>query len=98
MDRGFVFMVKAGSFNIRRLVLDKGMSHARSRLRALLHSDSISVLFGAHDALSAKLIEEAQFEGVWATSFGVSLARRCLPDVDLLTMTETLEAAREMVG
>lgn len=69
---------------------------SRTRLRDLLGGDRLGIVGGAHDALSARLVAEAGFDGVWASSFGISLASRCLPDVDLLTMTETLAAARHM--
>jgi phosphoenolpyruvate phosphomutase len=54
------------------------------------------VLAGAHDALSARLIEQAAFDGVWASSFGIALASQCVPDMDLLTMTETLDIVRNI--
>lgn len=70
---------------------------ARKRLRASLLGDRIAVLAGAHDGLSSRLVEEAGFDGVWASSFGISLASRCVADVDLVTMTETVDIVRKMV-
>jgi phosphoenolpyruvate phosphomutase len=69
---------------------------SRERLRRLLEGHRLGTLGGAHDALSARLVEEAGFDGVWASSFGISLATRCLPDVDLLTMSETLATVRNI--
>ena len=51
---------------------------------------------GAHDALSAKLAEEAGFGAIWASGFGIS-AVQALPDANILTLTETLEAVRRIV-
>ncbi len=51
---------------------------------------------GAHDGLSAKLIEEAGFDVVWASGFGIS-ATHAVPDANILTLTETLDAVRRMV-
>ena len=62
-------------------------------LRDLLARPGLVPAVGAHDALSAKLIEAAGFPVVWSASFTVSAAQRAMPDVNLLTMTETLEAA-----
>ena len=62
-------------------------------LRDLLARPGLVPAVGAHDALSAKLIEAAGFPVVWSSSFTVSAAQRAMPDVNLLTMTETLEAA-----
>ena len=67
-------------------------------LRTLISGSRIVALGGAHDALSARIVEECAFDGVWVSSFGISLARRCLPDADLLTMTETLEENRDIVS
>jgi phosphoenolpyruvate phosphomutase len=63
-------------------------------LREILARPGLVAAVGAHDALSAKLIEAAGFPIVWSSSFTVSAAQRGMPDVNLLTMTETLEAAR----
>ncbi len=71
------------------------MSRAR-RLRELLSATHPAVAVGAHDGLSARLIADAGFDAVWASGFGVSAAR-AVPDANVLTMTETLEAARSMI-
>ncbi len=71
------------------------MSKARI-LRELLARPGMVAAVGAHDALSAKLIEAAGFPIVWSSSFTVSATQRAMPDVNLLTMTETLEAARHI--
>src|SRR5438034_593216 len=53
------------------------------------------VIAGAHDGLSARLVAEAGFDGVWASGFEISAAHG-VPDASLLTMTETLVASRVM--
>jgi phosphoenolpyruvate phosphomutase len=55
----------------------------------------VVVAAGAHDALSARLVEEAGFDAVWASGFGIS-AVRAVPDASILTMCETLDAVRAM--
>src|SRR5689334_9350665 len=64
-------------------------------LRRLFASPGPIVLAGAHDGLSAKLVEEAGFHGVWASGFEIS-ASHAVPDASILTMTETLDATRLM--
>src|SRR3989442_11830450 len=64
--------------------------------RTLLRGPSIVLVAGAHDALSAKLAEEAGFDAIWASGFGIS-AVQALPDANILTLTETLEAVRRIV-
>src|SRR5919198_3204493 len=66
-----------------------------TQLRALLHRPGPALVLGAHDALSAKLAEEAGFDAVWASGFGISAAS-ALPDANVLTMSETLDAVRRM--
>jgi phosphoenolpyruvate phosphomutase len=55
----------------------------------------VALAAGAHDALSAKLAEEAGFDAVWASGFGIS-AVQAVPDANILTLTETLDAVRRM--
>ena len=54
------------------------------------------VAVGAHDALSARLIERAGFDAVWASGFAISAAQFALPDANVLTMTENLDVIRQM--
>ena len=64
------------------------------RLRAM-RGPRILLAAGAHDALSAKLAEEAGFDAIWASGFGIS-AVQAVPDANILTLTETLEAVRRI--
>lgn len=54
------------------------------------------ILVSAGDALTAKLVEEAGFGGVWVSGFEVS-ARMGLADNGSLTMTEMLNVCRPIV-
>jgi phosphoenolpyruvate phosphomutase len=65
-------------------------------LLALLRGSEIVLAGGAHDALSARLVEEAGFGAIWASGFGIS-AVQAVPDANILTLTETLEAVRRIV-
>ena len=66
-------------------------------LQKKLHQDSIVKVGGAFDAMSAKLVENAGFDAVWAGSFAIS-ATHALPDASILTMTEFLNAASIMAN
>jgi phosphoenolpyruvate phosphomutase len=66
-----------------------------SLLRRRLASPGPIVLAGAHDGLTARLVQEAGFDAVWASGFEIS-ASHGVPDASILTMTETLEASRRM--
>ena len=65
----------------------------RKRLRALVEAPEILVLPGAYDALSAKILEQAGFDGVYFTGYGQSASCLGAPDVGLMTMTEMAERA-----
>jgi phosphoenolpyruvate phosphomutase len=68
----------------------------RARLRLGLHSATPVVAVGAHDAMSAQLIETRGFDAVWVSGFGVSTMTYALPDMNLVTMSEMLQAAVRM--
>ena len=60
-----------------------------TRFRQRLAQPGLIVAPGAYDGLSAKLIEQAGFDVVYATGGGIS--RSCgYPDIGLLMMTEVL--------
>src|SRR5438445_13193615 len=75
------------------------MSHARqaAALRKLMNRPGIIRTVGAHDALSAKMIERAGFDAIWASGFGISASLKCIPDGSFLTMTEQLEVTKNIV-
>src|SRR5437870_3731646 len=68
-----------------------------AKLRELIRRPGIIKTVGAHDALSAKLIEEAGFDAIWASGFGISASLKCIPDGSFLTMTEQLEITKNIV-
>lgn len=70
----------------------------RERLRELLECPEILVVPGAHDALSAKIIEHVGFEAAYMTGYGQAASHLGQPDVGLLTMTEMLMRANNMVN
>jgi len=69
------------------------MSEKATALRRAFQSRKIVRIVGAHNGLGAKLIERSGFEGVWASGLEISTAF-CVPDANILTMTENLETAR----
>src|SRR5262245_38106102 len=65
------------------------------KFRQLLNSKRLCRLVGAHNGLSARLVQGAGFDGVWASSLEIS-ASYALPDASILTMTQFLQAADMM--
>ncbi len=67
---------------------------ATTALRRLLEQGKTLVKPGAHDALSARIIEQAGFPCCGVTGYGVSVSLLGKPDVGLTTMTEIVMVAR----
>lgn len=65
---------------------DHSTSHCR-RFRDLIAAPEILVLPGAWDALSALLIEQAGFQGVYVTGGGIARSSG-VPDIGLITLSE----------
>lgn len=65
-----------------------------TRLRQLLRGPGILMAPGAHDAFTAKLIEQAGFGACYMTGAGSVAALLGMPDVGLMTMTEMVMIAR----
>ncbi len=71
------------------------MSSQSAALRRLLASNKIVRLMGAHNALGARLVQEAGFEGIWSSGLEISTSH-AVPDASILTMSEFLAAAQSM--
>jgi carboxyvinyl-carboxyphosphonate phosphorylmutase len=70
----------------------------RKILRQLLEDKKILVAPGAHDVLTAKVIENAGFKAVYMTGYGQSASSLGKPDVGLLTLTEMVDRAAKFVS
>ena len=65
------------------------------KLRELFEKGGLIRLVGAHNGLTAKLVEKNGFEGVWASGLEIS-ASHAVPDANILTMSDFLFAAIDM--
>ena len=65
-------------------------------IRELLEKPGIICTLGAHDVLSAVLIEQAGFETVFIGGFGTSASLFGLPDLNFVNMMEMVDATRRM--
>ena len=72
------------------------MSSGSEKLRKKINEKAILKIGGAFDAMSAKLVEINEFDAVWAGSFAIS-ATHAVPDASIMTMTEFLQVAKNMV-
>jgi 2-methylisocitrate lyase-like PEP mutase family enzyme len=67
-------------------------------LRALLARPGIIRSLGAHDVLTALVLERAGLELLFAGGFGVSASAHGLPDLGFLGLAEITEAVRRMAA
>jgi len=66
-------------------------------LKKLILDKEILVMPGAHDALSAKVIEQVGFKAVTMGGYAASAASLAKPDVSLMTLTEYLHIVRNVL-
>lgn len=64
------------------------------QLRSLLNRPGLILMPGCHDAISAKLIEQAGFETGFMSGFAVSASRLALPDTGLISYAEMVDQGR----
>jgi 2-methylisocitrate lyase-like PEP mutase family enzyme len=69
----------------------------RQRLRSLLANARPLLAPGSHDALSARLVEQAGFEAVYMGGFAATASLLGRPDVGLLGESEMIDNARRIV-
>ena len=67
-----------------------------NELREKVASGRLVTLMAAHNPLSARLAEEAGFDGIWASGFELSAAYG-VPDASLLSYTTHLDMTRAMI-
>ena len=65
-------------------------------IKELLARPTASVLFGVHNALGAKIADEAGADGLWISSFEVHAAHR-LPDADILGTEDYVHVIAQIV-
>ena len=71
--------------------------NSRQSLKRLLQRDKLLVAPGCFDGLSARIVEEAGFEAAYLS--GGAVARSMgIPDIGLVTMSETIERACQVVS
>ena len=71
-------------------------SNSTSQLKELMQKPGIIKMLGAHDVLTAVLVEQCGFDSVFIGGFGTSASLYGLPDLNFLGMTEMVDATRRM--
>jgi len=77
--------------------MEVGEVKKTTALRKLLRSESFLVVPGCFNALSARLIEQAGFQAIYISGAGLAGNFLGVPDIGLVSMTEVLQNARNIV-
>ena len=75
----------------------KSLPPPMALLRKILQDPEILIAPGAHNAFTAKIIEQAGFKAVYMTGSGAAMDLLGLPDLGFLTMSEMVAHARNIV-
>lgn len=66
-----------------------------TQMKQLLHSDRLEFLMEAHNGLSARIVEEAGFKGIWGSGLTIS-ASEAVRDSNELSWTQVLDIVEYM--
>lgn len=72
------------------------MKNQTKKLRDMMSDNKKTILVGgAHNGISAKAVEEAGYDAIWASGLEIATAY-CVPDANILTMSDVLYAVKQM--
>lgn len=74
------------------------MTFSRQALRQRITNGPTFWFGGAQDALSALLVEQSDFDGIFSTGFGISAALLGQPDMELYTLSENVAVVNRMAN
>lgn len=74
------------------------MTSSRQALRQRINDGSTLWFGGAQDALSALLVDQSPFDGIFSTGFGISAALLGQPDMELYTLSENVATVNRMAN
>lgn len=74
------------------------LTNQRKVFRDMIKKPGLIVAPGAHDAVSARVIEKVGFPAVWVSGFGCALSHAGLSDANLMSMSEHLTATRNIAS
>lgn len=74
------------------------MNLATKKMRGFLNENNKTILVGgAHNGLSAKLVERVGYDAIWASGLEIA-SSHCVPDANILTMSDVLYACKQMTS
>lgn len=76
---------------------DRPRPTAAARLLELIRSPRLLVMPGAYDPLTARLVEEAGFDAIQCSGYGISVSHLGLPDYGFLGMRDMVDRTARIV-
>ena len=73
------------------------MNLQTKKIRELLNANKVILVGGAHNGLSAKIVEEAGYDAIWASGLEIA-SSHCVADANILTMSDVLYACKQMTS
>jgi len=82
---------------MKRLIVENGKRKIinKKSIKELINTKGFIRLCGAHNAISAKIIEDHGFEALWLSSFEMHASNR-LPDADILNVSDYANAVSKI--
>jgi len=77
--------------------MSTGSDSAARRLKDLILSPRLLVMPGAYDPLTARLVEEAGFDAIQCSGYGISVSQLGLPDYGFVGMREMVDRTARIV-
>lgn len=74
------------------------MKNHRKAVRQRVQSGPTLWMAGAQDALSALLVDQSDFDGIFTTGFGISASLLGQPDVEIYTLTENVAVVNRIAN
>lgn len=74
------------------------MNNHRKAVRQRIKNGPTLWMAGAQDALSALLVDQSDFDGIFTTGFGISASLLGQPDVELYTLTENVSVVNRIAN
>jgi 2-methylisocitrate lyase-like PEP mutase family enzyme len=74
------------------------MGVLRSKLRRRIDAGPTFWMAGAQDALSALLVDQSDFDGIFTTGFGISASHLGQPDMEVYTLSENVDVVSRIAS
>lgn len=74
------------------------MNPMREAMRQRISNGQTFWMAGAQDALSALLVDQSDFDGIFTTGFGISASLLGQPDMEVYTLTENVAAVNRIAN